>query len=127
MKGLSGLFKAWATFPVQSQISGKPFLFWSWIFVAAFLSLRSLHLCCSQTPSPLQNSLLKNTSVECRFVFLNAVDNCFPEDQVASGPSHAMVFTLPPPNGTAFVRMKRGEPTQCTARAQGQVLTFLIF
>ena len=79
-------------------------------------------------PFPLQNSLLKNTSVEQRFTFLNALDN-FAALRIRwpLGPTHILVFKLLLPNGIAFVRMKREEPAKCTARAQGQVLTFLFF
>lgn len=73
----------------------------------------------------LQNSLLKNTSVEQRFTFLNALDN-FAALRIRwpLGPTHIIVFTLLP-NGIAFVRMKRDEPTQCTACLK--ILTFFFF
>lgn len=49
MKGLSGLSEVWATFPVQSQIPGKSFPSWLWIFVLKPLLAHGLELtlCCS--------------------------------------------------------------------------------
>ena len=63
MKGLSGLFKAWATFPVQSQISGKPFLFWSWIFVLKPLLAHRLDLTLGCSLSTLTSGFLGSCSL----------------------------------------------------------------
>lgn len=63
MKGLSGLFEVWTTFPVQSQIPGKSFLSWMWIFVLKPLLAHRLELTLGCSLPTLTSSFLGSWSL----------------------------------------------------------------